>query len=91
MLGNTFKEWRDNWAMKGKDVARVHVQQAYSQAPEDLKLAVGMWLDYVPEITYNRSWVMYRLAAEVGHARCYAHGPRPTMARARPAERSGDT
>ena len=54
VLGNTFKEWRDNWAMKGKDVARVHVQQAYSQAPEDLKLAVGMWLDYVPEITYNR-------------------------------------
>ncbi|VDB89631.1 unnamed protein product [Peniophora sp. CBMAI 1063] len=42
----TFKDWQQEWKLKGRDVARGNVQQAYSQAPEELKLAVDWQLKW---------------------------------------------
>ncbi|KZV71929.1 hypothetical protein PENSPDRAFT_751313 [Peniophora sp. CONT] len=42
----TFKEWQQDWTLKGRDVVRANVQQAYSQAPEELKLAVDWQIQW---------------------------------------------
>ncbi|VDB89635.1 unnamed protein product [Peniophora sp. CBMAI 1063] len=66
----TFKEWRGDWALRGKDVMRADVQRSYSLAPEDLKLAVDWQVKWdIPMIMQNdnaRRWHEHVRRKEAG-------------------------
>ncbi|VDB89610.1 unnamed protein product [Peniophora sp. CBMAI 1063] len=42
----TFKVWADNWALEGQVISRNELQQAYNQAPKELKQAVDWQLKW---------------------------------------------
>ncbi|KZV71927.1 hypothetical protein PENSPDRAFT_684118 [Peniophora sp. CONT] len=67
---NTFKDWKQDWALKGRDVARANIQQAYSQAPEELKLAVDWQLKWdkpvIMQADYARRWQEHIRQKEAG-------------------------
>ena len=52
---NTFKNWSAEWPFKGQKIARERIQIAYLNAPEDLKMAVGMCNQLLPKRLPN-SW-----------------------------------
>ncbi|KZV63722.1 hypothetical protein PENSPDRAFT_691388 [Peniophora sp. CONT] len=56
----TFTVWGEDWAFKGKKISRGDLQRVYSQAPEDLKLAVDWQLKWdtpaIMQSDYLRRW-----------------------------------
>ncbi|VDB89624.1 unnamed protein product [Peniophora sp. CBMAI 1063] len=66
----TFKAWQGDWALKGQNISRGDLQQAYSQAPEDLKQAVEWQVKWDSPVVmvsdHSRRWHEYVRRREAG-------------------------